>query len=353
VFLASQHQYDLRLAPIAFRPGRVVGGLLAVLLTVGPGCHKSPTDPGGGGGGGSTPPAIVCPANIVVESSSSGVVVNYPPPTTSGGTPPLTTTCDVPSGSALPVGTQKVTCTTRDTGGQSASCSFTITVQPIPMLKASQFVAYGDSVTNGETAPGQTPSYKNVDQAYPAVLQSLLRARYKAQTIMVFAVGIDGQTAAQGRQLLASAIAQYHPDVLLLLEGVNDLNQGETPAHVAAYLADDVRIAKNAGVQTVFLSTILPQTPCPPTTTSPCRSSPESQQAIVDTNVLLRNVAPVVGAVLVDNYAALAAAPTMYIGDDGLHPTEDGHHKIAETFFESIKTNLEVPAAAVLLRVKR
>jgi phospholipase/lecithinase/hemolysin len=76
-------------------------------------------------------------------------------------------------------------------------------------------------------------------------------------------------------------------------------------------------------------------------------------QAIVDTNVLLRNVAPIVGAVLVDNYAALAAAPTMYIGDDGLHPTEDGHHKIAETFFEAIKTNLEVPAAAVLLRVRR
>ena len=47
--------------------------------------------------------------------------------------------------------------------------------------------------------------------------------------------------------------------------------------------------------------------------------------------------------VFVDLYQALVGNVTLYIGTDGLHPTEIGYQKIAETFFNSIQATLQTP----------
>jgi lysophospholipase L1-like esterase len=47
-------------------------------------------------------------------------------------------------------------------------------------------------------------------------------------------------------------------------------------------------------------------------------------------------------AVFVDLYQALLGNVTAYIGPDGLHPTEIGYQKIAETFLNAIQSTLEV-----------
>jgi lysophospholipase L1-like esterase len=47
------------------------------------------------------------------------------------------------------------------------------------------------------------------------------------------------------------------------------------------------------------------------------------------------------GAVLVDLHAAMAANVTTFIGIDGLHPTEAGYQRMAETFFSAIRTTYE------------
>jgi parallel beta-helix repeat protein len=71
---------------------------------------------------------VSCPANQSVTSSDgSPLVVNYTA-TTSGGVAPVSVMGSPLSGSAFPVGTTPVTVSARSVDGQTASCSFSVTV---------------------------------------------------------------------------------------------------------------------------------------------------------------------------------------------------------------------------------
>jgi uncharacterized repeat protein (TIGR01451 family) len=75
------------------------------------------------------PPEITCPTNInqSADSGQCSAVVSYMVTATDNfGTP--TVVCTPPSGSTFPVGTTTVNCTATDATGNSASCSFTVTV---------------------------------------------------------------------------------------------------------------------------------------------------------------------------------------------------------------------------------
>ena len=79
------------------------------------------------------PPSITCPANVTTVAAqtcpiSNTATVNFPAPTVSDNCPGVTSACTPPSGSILPVGTTTVTCTATDTSGNTATCSFTVTV---------------------------------------------------------------------------------------------------------------------------------------------------------------------------------------------------------------------------------
>jgi parallel beta-helix repeat protein len=72
--------------------------------------------------------AIACPANTQVTSlDGSPVVVNYTA-TTSGGVAPVSITGSPASGTAFPVGVTTVNVTAQSSDGQSARCSFSVTV---------------------------------------------------------------------------------------------------------------------------------------------------------------------------------------------------------------------------------
>jgi lysophospholipase L1-like esterase len=58
-------------------------------------------------------------------------------------------------------------------------------------------------------------------------------------------------------------------------------------------------------------------------------------------NDRMRTIAIGQGAVLVDLYSALVGNVTLYVGVDGLHLTELGYQKVAETFFTAIQATLE------------
>lgn len=79
------------------------------------------------------PPTITCPSNVTAVVAQTcpvptTAVVNFPPPTASDNCPGVTTVCNPPSGSILPVGTTTVTCTATDASGNTATCSFTVRV---------------------------------------------------------------------------------------------------------------------------------------------------------------------------------------------------------------------------------
>ncbi|MFY9609294.1 MAG: DUF4394 domain-containing protein [Blastocatellia bacterium] len=80
------------------------------------------------------PPSITCPANVTAvtaltcPATSASGVVNFPPPTASDNCPGVTAACVPASGSIFPVGTTTVTCTATDASGNTATCSFSVTV---------------------------------------------------------------------------------------------------------------------------------------------------------------------------------------------------------------------------------
>jgi lysophospholipase L1-like esterase len=289
-------------------------------------------------------PTITCPGPMTQGSPNGApVAVSFATPTTSA---PAVIACTPASGAPFPVGSTTVQCTATTANNQTASCSFTVTVTPpLPQLQKTNFLAFGDSMTQGEvTNPASTSDVNGFpaftlqivpSAAYPRQLQMQLASRYTQQVIQMTNAGIGGETATQGAQRFPGVLSSLRPEVVLLLDGANDLSaRGE--AGFSTAIAAVESMAKDARFRNarVFLATLPPP-----------RSGGRntiSDATIRSFNSRLSSIARGEGAILVDLYGALSSSVTTYIGADGLHPTEAGYQKMAETFFNAIRADLEV-----------
>lgn len=79
------------------------------------------------------PPVITCPANITQanDPGQCGAIVNYTVTASDNCTSSVTVTVQPASGSFFPVGVTTVNATATDASGNTASCSFTITVNDV------------------------------------------------------------------------------------------------------------------------------------------------------------------------------------------------------------------------------
>lgn len=84
-----------------------------------------------------------------------------------------------------------------------------------------RIVCFGDSNTFGEDLP--------YDQAYPALLQELLRQEYPDLDVVVINSGIRGHTSVQGLERLERDVLWYQPHVVVTAFGLNDGNLGRWP----------------------------------------------------------------------------------------------------------------------------
>lgn len=322
--------------------------------------------------------AIACPAPLTVQSlQGAAVAVQFPAPTVTGGSEPVTTTCTPQSGSTFVVGTTSVACTARDARQQSVSCGFQIAVVVPPKLAATRFLAFGDSITAGVipttcslgTPPVSrcstaltpltlarlmplTPADRRLDiqqlradlnassASYPLKLQALLASRFNVQPILVVNEGEPGETAAEGVGRLPQALSSHAPEVLLLMEGVNDIHRpGDQAASVGPLvqaLRTMTREARSRGAR-VFLGTLLPEDRCG------CRAFDfvDGRDDIATANSQIRAMAAVEGAILVDLYQGFAGQTSTLLSFDGLHPNETGYAKMAEMFYDAIRQQLE------------
>ena len=269
-------------------------------------------------------------------------MVGYPSVTVIGGAAPVAISCTPPSGSMFPVASTTVSCVATDARQRIDSCSFSVTVRPPVRSSATTFTAFGDSITEGLSfAPLLIPSPPG---SYPAILQSLLSSRYTAQTIVVYDEGVGGRKVVDDLKdltRLRTALAAEHPDALLLFEGANDLNElgAAGIAGVVTGLQTMIREGRSRAA-TVFVATLLPQRPGGQRAYAPALIAPTNDQ--------IRAMATAEAATLVDLYAAFGGVAGALIGDDGLHPNADGKQKIAETFFDAIRSRLEIPPSSPL-----
>ena len=314
-------------------------------------CSKTPTAP--------TPPptppppvanapSLSCPEGLTRSTiSAGGLTLNFDPPSATDGQGTVNVTCTPGSGSNFPIGATEVSCTATDSLSRTASCTFSVTIQKLPTLSKTRFLAFGDSITAGEvTFPvnagviGAQAISKQVvvpSAAYPTVLLNTLRGRYAAQAsaMEVFNYGVGGEKVVLVRNRFLNALNTTRPDVLLLMEGANDIPAGEDGA--ASGAAAEIRIwvaeAKSRGIR-VFLATPVPGRPGGNRTIQPV--------LLVDYANRMRRVAELEGVTLVDLYTLMLPDVQRYIGVDGLHPNELGYARIADLFFQAIQTALEV-----------
>jgi acyl-CoA thioesterase-1 len=280
--------------------------------------------------------------SVMSTTGQTTTQVSYPDPTVSGGQAPLSYKCSPPTSSPFTVGTTSVKCQVTDAQQRAESCSFAVTVvlppPPIPRLSLTNFVSFGDSMTAGDavieglSVPLSIPSPAG---SYPADLLTLLTGRYPMQGLVVLDEGVSGETVAQGMSRLPRVLTSDRPGVVLLFEGVNDLNQSGAAAipTVASGLQSMVRTARGNGA-VVFLGTLLPQRPGLPRAYSPTLVEPMNDR--------IRSLAPAEGALLVDLYRDFAGQANTLIGSDGLHPNAAGYRQIATSFFNAIRSQLEV-----------
>ena len=292
-------------------------------------------------------PVLACPADQrVISATNQAMTVIYPKPSLTGGVLPITTTCAPAQGDVFALGSTPVSCTTTDAQRQTSSCTFVVSVLPGTTLAATRVLAFGDSITEGKinslVAPLSTIGCPNDATAqtwsYPRVLASSLGTQYPSQTVPVTDCGVGGEQASQALVRLPGVLALANYDVVLLMEGANDLNEESLIGgsrqtavdRVSGAVASMIRAARPG--RTVFVGTLLPER---------LGGKAARPDWVEPVNARLRTLVPAEGAILVDLYQAFGGSPDPYIGPDGLHPTIAGYQKIADTFFAAIRATLE------------
>ncbi len=283
---------------------------------------------------------LACPADAsVVSAQGQAVPVSFENPAVQGATGAVTVSCSAPSGSAFPVGRTIVTCTAVDSRSASGQCSFWVTVRlPPPRLQHTRFLAFGDSLTEGVTSSPVVPLLLGPAESYPTRLQLLLAERYWDQSVAVINMGLSGELAQDGMTRLPVVLSEQAPEVLLLLEGANDLiawGWPNGPVRAAIAVEEMIEAARRRGIR-VFVATLPPWR----------QGGPKQLDAglVLALNDRIRRLAPIRGATLVDLFAAFGSGFDQLVGSDGLHPTEAGYQRMAEAFLQTIIQTFEIPA---------
>ena len=215
---------------------------------------------------------------------------------------------------------------------------------PPPRLGVTRILAFGDSMTEGTTSPALPTWAFRLDagrtQSYPFKLQALIAARYTDQSIQVLNAGWAGRRASEDRERFNAAISDAAPDVILLLEGANDLNgplrdQGvnDRIRETVGSLEDMVRDAASRQ-KPIFVATLPPQRP----------GGPKAGAAdfLPRFNDAVKAMANAKGGQIVDVFGAF---PLSEIGQDGLHPTDSGYDRLAGIWLEALKGRYETAAS--------
>lgn len=116
------------------------------------------------------------------------------------------------------------------------ACSDAPSLYPIP--QDGVVLAFGDSLTVGVGA--------TTASSYPAVLEQLSSRK-------VISAGVSGEETGAGLSRLPNVLDEATPNLLLLLEGGNDILRGKNLQQTKQNLAAMISLAKSRGIQVVLI----------------------------------------------------------------------------------------------------
>ena len=168
--------------------------------------------------------------------------------------------------------------------------------------KQGLILAFGDSLTYGKGAP---------QQSYPVQLQKLIGLK-------VVNAGISGETSSRGLLRLPTLLQEYHPSLVILCHGGNDLIQKKSKEILKSNLIKMIQLSKNSGAQVLLVAV------------------PNFKMIRFSTESLYEEIADQ-EEVLFEGDVLAKIENTNELKSDRIHPNAKGYALMAETFAELLR----------------
>jgi len=195
-----------------------------------------------------------------------------------------------------------------------------------------RILCFGDSLTYGTTSRvgGFLPTLTSVE-GYVPKLARLLSQEY-GEGLELINSGIGGETSTEGLDRLSGELRLYNPDLVLLLEGIVDVNSSNPRFPlVRANLNEMLRRILRSGSQVVIAT-------YPPLNPEGFRIN--GIENVPRLNDVIRQEAKQQDVLIADHEADWNGNMSGQ-GPDGLHPNDSGYEKMSGTWFHSIQALLE------------
>jgi lysophospholipase L1-like esterase len=206
---------------------------------------------------------------------------------------------------------------------QTAGTAFLPVTLPIGPNRPNTYLAFGDSITDGEGSSD--------GMGYASRLQRKLQAHLGRATIIKDGLGATRSNRGSDRLLDSLTV---RPAYTLIHYGTNDWNQGECKTNPPCFTIASLRNMIHAvrGRQGLpVLATIIPANP------AFLESQPARNQWVAAMDVRIRDLAAAEGVLLADLEAAFLRAPSLPpLFADHVHPSDAGYEVMAQAFFEAL-----------------
>jgi lysophospholipase L1-like esterase len=235
--------------------------------------------------------------------------------------------------------------------------------QPVvtgPFTSADISLAFGDSITFGTTTVLNTDSngFQTIvgtsTTSYGERLRVLMSDRYRNQNISVSVKGVPGECVTRpcgpdtyGIQRLPTTITPTQ-DLVIIMEGVNDLNNGFSADAIIDGLRQMILSARAAGKPVILcgLTPVKARETMPDADPTFWKANP---YAVADLNKRIEDLKTQLGVPRVNMFEAFGGgdynspvfcngSPSCrsFLSPDGLHPNASGYQKMAEAIFQKV-----------------
>ena len=175
-------------------------------------------------------------------------------------------------------------------------------IQTVPLHSTDKILAFGDSLTYGSGAHSQS---------YPIQLQGLIQKE-------VINAGIPGETSSLGLKRLPDLLQKYHPKLVILCHGGNDIIQKTSKIILKENLLKMIQMSKETGAQVLLVG--VPDFYLFGFTTDDLYEEIAKQENVLYEGEILS---------IIENDPGLKS--------DRIHPNAKGYGLMAETFWEILK----------------
>jgi lysophospholipase L1-like esterase len=193
-------------------------------------------------------------------------------------------------------------------------------------------VAFGDSITYGRGSSSNGPL-----TGYPRMLDHRLEARFGGFSYVIN-TGIPGESTPAGLNRIGTTLDTYKPDLVLILQGVNDLLNPGTEGRVVNNLRSMAQIAKTRGISPV-LATL-----CPLVSRS-FRDRGDQHARVISVNPSIRALASQQAVPIAELYAGITSVPrwqnSLFDSNSSIHPNDAGYLILRNVFLDVLSKGLE------------